>query len=73
MGIMEGWGVDCRTLELSGPIEKIRASWSENDQAVSAIRYFKGRNSLTYGNLLTPFSEWEFSETNVLFGIHGQM
>merc|ERR1712157_547562 len=63
----------CQRLTLSGPIEKVRASYAPSSSTVSAIKYYKGGNSKTYGTLLSSFKEWTFSETSILLGIHGRV
>ena len=63
----------CQKLTLSGPIEKIRASYAPSDSSVSAIKYYKGGNSKTYGNLITSYLEWNFSDTSILMGVYGRV
>ena len=70
MGDMSG---SCQTLTLSGPIEKIRASYARSEAKVSAIKYYKGSAAKTYGTLLSTFKEWTFSDTNILLGLHGRV
>ena len=70
MGNMSGI---CRSLILEGPLEKIKASYSSNDKAVNAIKYYRGDASITYGTLLNPNIEWNFDESNSLIGIYGYM
>jgi len=60
-------------LTLSGEIEKIRASYAPSEASVSAIKYYKGSNSKTYGSLLSSFKEWTFSDTNTLLGVYGKV
>ena len=53
----------CQTLTLEGsPIEKIRASYAQSQSGVSAIKYYKGGISKTYGTLLSSYNEWTFTE-----------
>ena len=70
MGNMIG---DCQTLTLTGLIEKIRASYARSTGTVSAIKYYKGSVSKTYGTLLSLFREWTFTDTNQLMGLHGRV
>ena len=42
----------CRSLVLQGPLDMIKASYSQNDGAVNAVKYFRNGNSITYGTLL---------------------
>lgn len=60
-------------LTLSGPIEKIRASYSQSEDGVSAVKYYKGGNSKTYGTLLSSFKEWTFTDSKILLGLHGRI
>ena len=46
MGKMKG---DCQTLWLAGPIEKVRASYKDDDGSVSALKYYRGSNSKQWG------------------------
>ena len=64
---------DCQTLTLTGQIEKIRASYARSSGAVTAIKYYKGSASKTYGTLLSLFQEWSFTETNQLIGLYGRI
>ena len=60
------------TLE-GGGIEKIRASFSQEDLTVNAIHYYKGGNKVEYGTLLeNGFTEWVFSEEEPLIGLYGR-
>lgn len=54
----------CRTLELSdGVIEKIQVSFSQKDNSINAIYYWKGGRSISYGTLdESAMFEWDFSE-----------
>ena len=72
MGSMTG---ECKTLTLTptGPIDKIKASYSLNDGAVSAVRFYKGDIKKTYGELLKPNETWLFDDKNKLIGVHGQL
>ena len=63
----------CQTLTLSGPIEQIRASYTRSTSSVSAIKYYKGSVSKTYGTLISLYREWFFDENNVLLGLHGRV
>ena len=58
-------------MNLSGPIEMIKSSYSLNDRAVTAIKYFKTNISKSYGNLLRNYEEWEFDSRSILLGLHG--
>ena len=53
MGDMSG---QCRRLELNGPVDSIIASFSTRTSSVSAIRYIKDPNQVTYGILLNSTS-----------------
>ena len=60
LGTIDG---TCRTLTLEGGgIEAIRASFSQEDQRVNAIHYYKGGTKVTFGTLLpNGFTEWNFT------------
>ena len=60
-------------MTLTGLIEKINASYSASTGTVSAIKYYKGSVSKTYGTLLSLFREWKFTDTNRLMGLHGRV
>ena len=71
MGDMSG---TCKTLELSGEIEKVQASYSANKGGgVRAIRYTKGAAKVTYGNLLSTASAWDLDDNSVMLGVHGRV
>ena len=73
MGSMTG---DCNTLRLksaSGPIEKIKASYSTDEESVTAVRFYKGDIKKSYGVLERPSVTWEFDDTNKLIGVHGRL
>merc|ERR1712151_1328337 len=63
----------CRSLALtpSGPIDKIKASYSPNDKAVTAIRFFKKDIYVGFGKLIKPNEVWKFDDQNKLIGAHG--
>ena len=68
MGDMSG---SCETLSLKGPLDSIQAS--DDGTAVTAITYFRGSSSKSYGTLDTSFKRWTFDDTNVLIGMHGRV
>ena len=73
MGSMTG---ECNTLRLksaSGPIEKIKASYSTDEESVTAVRFYKGDIKKSYGALGRPSVTWEFGGTNKLIGVHGRL
>ena len=64
---------NCQTLELSGPIERIKASYSNDKRSVSSVQYYKGGIKKTYGTLLNSYRTWTFGDSNVLLGLHGKV
>ena len=70
MGSMTG---DCVTTVLTGgSIEKIQASYSEDNKSVTAIKYYKTDGAKTFGELENSYVEWSFSGVNRLMGIRGR-
>ena len=71
LGTLDG---ACRSLTLEGGgIEAIRASFSQEDQRVNAIHYFKGGSKVTFGTLLpNGFTEWNFTAGEPLIGLYGR-
>ena len=64
--------LDCRELTISsGPIVKILASYSQNDKAISGIRYYNSNTYVMFGKLISPYEEWVFDDKNVLIGAQG--
>ena len=60
------------TLE-GGGIEKIRASFDQEDLTVNAIHYYKGESKVEFGTLLeNGYTEWVFSEEEPLLGLYGR-
>ena len=69
IGVMSG---NCRSLTVEGsPIDKVKASFNQNKETVSGIRYFKGENFVEYGTVLNPFEQWIFNEQNQMIGVQG--
>ena len=60
-------------MNIEGTIEKVRASYSQLAGGITSIKYYKDDKAKTYGTLLQSFVEWEFSETNILIGLHGRV
>ena len=60
---------NCRTLELTGEINSIKASVGANK--VKSVRFIKGTTSLEFGTLHSTQKEWLFDENNVLIGVYG--
>ena len=70
MGSMTG---DCVTTVLTGgSIEKIQASYSEDNKSVTAIKYYKTDGAKTFGKLENSYVEWSFSGVNRIMGIRGR-
>ena len=67
-GTMKG---DCQTLTLSGPIERIRASYAQTSGSVTSLKLYRSGLAKTYGTLLANYEEWNFSESSILLGLHG--
>ena len=64
---------DCRTLTLTGAINSIVASFSQEEQRVNAIHYFKGKNKVAYGTLLeNGYTVWNFTDDKPLIGLYGR-
>ena len=55
---------NCKILTLLGPIESIKASYSNNQEAVTAVKFYRASASKTYGTLLSKHAEWQFDPTN---------
>ena len=69
MGRMRG---DCQTLILQGPIDKVRASFKDEDDSVSAIKYFRGRTSKQWGRASRDYQEYVFSAEQPVIGLWGR-
>lgn len=65
---------DCRTLTLEGGgFEKIRASFSQDEARVNAIRFDKDGKKIEYGELTdNGYTEWTFTEEKPLLGLYGR-
>ena len=59
MGKMRG---TCQSLELSGPLIMIKASYKKSSKIVNSIKYFRSATAKTYGTLLDPYETWGFDE-----------
>ena len=55
IGEMRG---SCRSFELEGPLDMIKASYSLDDGVVNAVEHFKNGNSVSAGILLSQFGTW---------------
>ena len=64
---------DCRTVTLTGPMDAIKASYSKDDGAVTAVRYTKDGKSQTFGTLLNKSEYWGFNDNSKLIGLHGRI
>ena len=65
--------MNCQELTIIGEIEEIRASYSRRLESVNSIKILKGGRSKTYGTLLAPNKSWEFSDDQILMGLHGRV
>ena len=63
----------CQGLNLKGPLEKIRASYSNEKRAISGIRLYRDGLAKTFGNILPSYEEWLFNDSSILMGLHGQV
>ena len=70
MGNMSG---TCQTISLKGAIEKTRCSYSPSSGSVTSVKFYKGGLVKSYGTLLSTYKEWEYSETQLLMGLHGRV
>ena len=63
----------CTKLNLYGPVDSIRASYSPNTGSVSAISYRRNDAQRTFGALLSNYVEWTFNSTSRFMGFHGRV
>ena len=49
----------------------MQASYNQNKDRVTSIKYFREGQSKTYGSHLVGFKEWSFNATSELIGAHG--
>ena len=62
---------DCETIELRGPIDKIRIAIS-SDGGLDGIRYYRGRRGKTYGSVRRGYTDTRFSEGKPVVGLYGR-
>ena len=53
LGIMSG--EECSSLELTGPLDSIRASWSDENYDLESVKFYKGEMAKTYGTLMNTY------------------
>lgn len=61
---------DCETIELRGPLDKIRIAIS-SDGGLNGIRYYRGRRGKTYGSVRRGYTDTRFSEDKPVVGLYG--
>ena len=61
----------CQTLTLSGQIDAIRAYYNESTRTVKSVQYFKDTTKKTYGEMGSPYEQWNFGDDNILLGLYG--
>ena len=61
---------NCRTLELEGGLDGIKASMSTYDY-ISSVVYLKGDKKVSYGPIDT-YTSWTFSDSDPLIGLYGR-
>jgi len=61
---------DCETIELRGPLDKIRIATS-SDGGLNGIRYYRGRRGKTYGSVRRGYTDTRFSESKPVVGLYG--
>lgn len=64
-------GGTCQTLNLTGPIDAMRAGYSGDAGAVNSVQYLKGSVTKTYGELSDHLVNWAFDDDYRLLGLHG--
>ena len=67
---MEG---KCQVLTISGNIEKVAVSFSQNSRSINSVRYTKGSQSKTYGTMLQGYKEWNFDDSKLLLGLQANV
>ena len=71
IGDMKG---DCDTVLIAGgEVKTIRASYSSDDEAVTAIKYYKEDGAKTFGTLLSSYQSWDFDRYNRVMGLQGRV
>ena len=61
---------ECQEMKIAGPLTRIRASYSE-ENGVDSIRYYRGDQMKTYGELGDDYTEWQLQNDQPLVGVYG--
>ena len=64
---------NCDSLELTGPIERIRVAYSQSSLSITGIEFTRTRLKKTFG-LIDPLTakEWNFDSNSNLMGLYGR-
>jgi len=67
-------GDNCETMFVpAGGINKIQASYSDDNNSITAIKFYKEDGAKTFGDLDNSYEEWTFSQGDRLMGIKGYL
>jgi len=63
----------CKTLNLTGGLDRIRASSKSDSSGVNNIKYYRGSKVKSFGDSdADEYTEWQFNEDNELVGVYGR-